>query len=195
MKILEFKKKFIALLVDKYNCRVYKTWSDHQDWYDKEMTDTCYIEFIYGGVSIHIPHETIKHCSMDIDVEIDDACIYDIYMALLDLGLYKSVIRSIHIRYLRCHTDQLYDIIDEILSSNDYELLAKTLEYDFIKTANDMKLKDSDIVLYKFNKLLKIDESMIEIWIKEYSTQIECIAILLEYKREHFGFNEEVMRL
>lgn len=195
MTILEFKKKFITLLMDKYDCRVNQTWSDHQDWYDKELTDILYVECIYGGISIHIPHETIKNSGMTIDIEIDNSCMCDVYMALLDLGLYKSVIRSMHIGYLRYDTDTLYNIIDEILFGNDYELLAKTLEFDFIKTANDMKIKDSGALLIKFSRFLEIDEDMITTWINKYNTQIECIAILLDYKRKHFGFNKEEIRL
>jgi hypothetical protein len=166
-------------------------------------------------LSIHFDHGRLG-----LNLNLSDADEWDLLRVLAQMGWYKTLLRKIYstnehgVAYDTNKVAKfLYDLIDECLFANDAEALDHILFNDWDQLihsdiANSGKLCIFRVITYDCDGnpvSILVDETWDEYMANIFNDMMDaaerhgsskCMPVLLRYKKEKFGFNEnEVMEL
>jgi hypothetical protein len=219
----ELVKRFEAIGCKVFGCDanddpVLKNKQVEDDWYNYCLANNMqgYVPYDFA-LSIHFDHG-----KLGLNLKLSDVDEWDLLRVLAQMGWYKTLLRKMNSTNkdgFAYDTNMvakfLYELIDECLFANDAEALDNILFNDWDKlitsdivNSGKLKLCIFRVILYNYDKK-PVSTLLDETW-DEYVANIfndmmdaaerhgssKCIPVLLRYKKEKFGFNEnEVMEL
>ena len=192
------------------NRQVEDNWDNY--WLAANMQAYCSYDFT---ISIHFANGRLG-----LNLKLSDADEWDLLRVFAQMGWYKTLLRKLYSTNkhgFAYDTNMvakfLYDLIDECLFANDVEALNNILFNDWdrllhIDVANSGELCIFRVITYDCDRnpvSILVDETWDEYVANIFNDMMDaaerhgsskCIPILLRYKKEKFGFNEnEVMEL
>jgi hypothetical protein len=192
-----------------YYCGLIPT--DDRSVLDDEMIDTFdeYIRFKGSMLSMYINEKFVFECSFEfIDFDVAMLCLLNDYnMPRMFLktftkhienswrgGEFKALIMNTMVMGDSALLDKLLNTDFESLCRENelmYEELCQILETAY-RVTDDYRIEEITI----FRSAFEIHERFIENMIMDFSERCpQCIAILLEYKKNHFKLKEEDFEL
>ena len=208
MKLHEFVDKYVELL-KKYDCRIKLTEYDYR-LNDLEIVDSFDLRFRFDfmsqylnsgscGFSFYNGNDMIK-----VRILASNMSCIDAFTAIIEMGFPRLFIYGIaRIKEDKHLTFYLSEIVDEVVFSNNDTVLSIILntDYDMICRENSyctMVLRERRSI-FNGHYCMDVDTInelyltcyVIESLIERYPDSTKCIPLLLRYKHEHFGCDDD----